>query len=100
MSDALVPGDQAFPDDKQLIADLATLNGQLSRYVLRMLDADAKRVQSVNVPDERRFAQTLRTMADRLEERADRRAAPDTSSALEGDATLRRLTNGRPSERR
>ena len=89
-SSHLMPGDQAFHDDKELVADLATLNGQLSRYVLRMLDADASRMEPVSVADERRFAQRLCTMADRLEQRADRRAASDTPSVLEpqqsGDA--------------
>lgn len=99
MNGHLAPGDQAFHADKQLMADLAKINEQLSRYVLRMLDADARRVEPVRVADELRFAQTLRTVADRLEARADRRAASDAPSALEGEATLRQLTNGRPSER-
>lgn len=99
MSSHLVPDDQAFHDDKQLMADAAALNEQLSRYVLRMLDADARRAEPVSVAEERQFAQALCTMADRLEHRADRRAASDTPSVLEGDATLRRLTNARPSER-
>jgi hypothetical protein len=100
MSGPLVPGDQAYRDDKQLMADLAALNEQLSRYVLHMLDADARRAEPVSATDERRFAQTLRTMADRLEERADRRSASDAAFVLEGDATLRQLTNGQPSEPR
>lgn len=99
MNDHLVPGDQAFYDDKQLMADLATINQQLSRYVLRMLDADAGRIEPVEVADELRFAQRLRTVADRLEARADRRPASGAPSALEGEATLRQLTNGRTSER-
>jgi len=84
MSSHLVPGDQAYRDDKQLVADLAALNEQLSRYVVRMLDADARRTEPVSVADEWRFAQRLRTMADRVKQRADRRGAPDTPSLLEG----------------
>jgi hypothetical protein len=99
MNGHLVPGDQAFHDDKQLMADLATINEQLGRYVLRMLDADARRVEPARVADELRFAQMLRTVATRLEARADRRTESDAPSALEGEAMLRQLTNGRPSER-
>jgi ParB-like chromosome segregation protein Spo0J len=100
MSSNSVSDDEAFHEDKQLAADLATINVHITRYVLRMLDADASRAEPLSVADERRFAQTLCTMADRLEQRADRRAASDTPSALEDDVTLRRLNNGRPSERR
>lgn len=100
MNSHLVLGDQEFYDDKQLAADLATINQQLSRYVLRMLDADAGRISPIGVADELRFAQMLRVMADRLEARADRRPASSAPSALERRATLRQqLTNGRPSER-
>jgi hypothetical protein len=95
MSSHLVPGDQAFHDDKQLVADLAALNEQLSRYVVRMLDVDARRAEPVSVDDERRFAQTLCTMADRVEQRADRRSASVTPSVLEGEATMRRPTDAR-----
>jgi hypothetical protein len=84
MSSHLVPDDQAYRDDKQLMADLAALNEQLGQYVVRMLDADARRAEPVSVADERRFAQTLCTIADRVEQRADRRAASDTSAVLEG----------------
>lgn len=84
MSSHLVPGDQAYHDDNQLVADLAALNEQLSRYVVRMLDADARRTEPISVADERRFAQRLCTMAGRVEQRADRRAASDTPSLLEG----------------
>lgn len=82
MSGHSAPGDQAFRDDKQLVADLASLNQQVSRYVLRMLDADAGRTEPVNVDEERQFAQRLCTMAHRLEQRADRRAASDTAPEL------------------
>jgi len=98
-SNLLVPGDQEFHEDKQLIADLAALNEQLSRYVLRYLDADARRAEPVSVTDERTFAQALCAMADRLQERAAQRAASSTPPVLKGDPARRQLTNGRPSER-
>lgn len=99
MSSHPVPGDQAFHDDKQLMADLSALGERLSRYVLRHLDADAGRGQPVSVTDEQAFAEALRAMADRVQDRANRRTTPGASSTLEGDARLRGLTEGRPSER-
>lgn len=99
MSGHLVSGGQAFHEDKQLIADLAALNEQLSRYVLRYLDADARQAEPVSVTAERTFAQALRAMADRLQERADRRGASSTPPVLEGDPARRQFANDRPSER-
>jgi hypothetical protein len=98
MSSHLVPGDQAFHEDKQLMADLTTLNGQLSRYVLRQLDADAGRVRPTSHDDEQALAETMATLARKVQERANQRAASGTPPLSEGDARLRRLTNGRPSE--
>jgi hypothetical protein len=98
MSNYLLPDDQAFYDDKQLMADLADLNKQLSRYVLHMLDADAKRAEPVSVADELRFAGKLGSMADRLAQRAARRAAPNVPPVLEGETTSQYLTNDRPAE--
>jgi hypothetical protein len=100
MTGYLMAGDHGFRDDKQLIADLAALNEQLSRYVLRMLDADASRAEPVSVTDERTFAQTLHAMAAQLEERADRRTASCTAPAPdEGNPARRQSTHDRPSER-
>jgi hypothetical protein len=73
--------DTAFHSDKQLMADLATLNEHVSRYLLRLLDADAGRAEPVSVPDERAFASSLQAMADRLQARADRHAKLDTPHA-------------------
>jgi hypothetical protein len=88
----------AFYGDKQLIANLAALNEQLSHYVVRLLDADAGRAEPVSVADERVLAEALRVMADRLQERADRHAASSTPPVPEGSPT-HRLTTSRPSER-
>jgi hypothetical protein len=99
MSSHLVPGDHAFYDDKQLIADLSALNGRLSRYVLRHLDADAKRNAPPSPDDERVLAETMATLAGKVQKRADGRTRSDRPAELEGDAKLRRLGNGRPSER-
>jgi len=99
MSSNLVPGDEAFHDDKQLMADLATLNEQLSRYMVRYLAADALRADPISVTEEQRLAESMAALASKVQERAGRRAEPDAPPALEGETTLRRLTNGRPSER-
>jgi hypothetical protein len=100
MSDHLVPSDQAFHDDKQLMADLTALNGQLSRYVLRQLDADAGRIGPTSVADERALADTMAALASQVRERAERRAnTSDTTPTIEGEAMVQRLTRDRPSER-
>ncbi len=99
MSSDLVPGDEGFHDDKQLMADLSALNGLLSRYVLRQLDADAERIRPTSIADERALAEIMAALANKVQERANRRAGTDTTPALEGDAILRRLTSGQPTER-
>jgi hypothetical protein len=99
MTSHLLPGDQAFPDDQQLLADLVSLNQQLTRYVVRYLDADAHRADPTSVANERALADVMATLASKVRERADRRTSSEASPALGGDATLRRLTGDRPSER-
>lgn len=76
--DNLVPDDHIFHGDRQLIAELAALNEQLSRYVVRYLDADGGRATPVSVADERVFAEALHAMAARLRQRADLHAAAAT----------------------
>lgn len=98
MSGHLVPGDHAFHEDKQLVADLATLNEQLSRYMVRYLAADALRADAISVTEERRLAQTMAALASKVHERANRRAVLNAPT-LEGDAALRHQISGRPSER-
>lgn len=98
MSSHLVPGDHAFPDDKQLMADLASLNDQLSRYLLSYLAADALEADPVSVVEERALAETMTALAGRVQQRADRRTPSSRPAELEGGATLQQLTNGRPTE--
>jgi hypothetical protein len=99
MSSHLAPGDHAFPEDKQLMADLAALNTQLSRYLVRYLAADALHAEPVSASDEQALADTMTAVAAAVRERADRRDISDTPPALEGETTLRQLTSERPSER-
>jgi hypothetical protein len=98
MNSHLVPGDQAFPDDQQLMADLSALNGQISRYVVRYLDADAQRTTPASPDDERVLAETMAALARQVQARADRRTPSSRPAELDGGATRRQLTNGRPSE--
>jgi hypothetical protein len=72
----LVPGDDAYHDDKQLIAALTALNGQVSRYVLRYLDADAGRVVPTSVEDELALGERIVELGEAVRARAERRQVP------------------------
>lgn len=74
-SGQLVPGDEGWAAEKALVADLSTLNTQIGRYVLRLLDADAGRAEQVSVDDERALAGRLAGLASTLRARVERRAA-------------------------
>jgi hypothetical protein len=99
MSGDLVPGDHAIHDDKQLMADLTALNGQISRYVLRHLDADAKRGVPTSPDDEDTLAHAMAALASRVLARANRPVSSGTPTAVEGDTALRRPAGKRPSDR-
>jgi hypothetical protein len=99
MSGHLVHGDHAFHDDNKLVSDLASLNERLGRYMLRYLAADALQADPVSIPEERALAETMMILAGSVLERANRRSMFGKPAEFEGDATLRRLTNSRPSER-
>lgn len=99
LSSHLVPGDHAFHDDKQLIADLAELNEQLSRYMLHYLAADALQAEPLSTDEEQALAEVMTDLARKMQERANQRVSSDTPPEFEGEAMLRQLTSGRPSER-
>lgn len=69
----LVPGDDAYHDDKQLIADLASLNGQVGRFVLRYLDADAGRTVPTSPADEIALGECMVRLGEAVQARAERR---------------------------
>lgn len=71
-----MPGDLAYHDDKGLIADLTALNGQISRYVLRHLDAEAERTVPISPDDERVLGLQLVRLGTAVLERAERRQHP------------------------
>lgn len=72
----LLPGDLAYHDDKQLIANLTALNGHISRYVLRHLDAEAKRTAPTSPDDERALGLHLVRFGTAVLEGAERRQNP------------------------
>lgn len=69
----LVPGDDAYHDDKQLIADLASLNGNVGRFVLRYLDTDAGRAVSTSPADEMALGECMVRLGEAVQARAERR---------------------------
>lgn len=86
----LVPGD-TYHDDKQLVADLSSLNGRISRYVLRYLDAEAKRTVPTSPDDELALATRIIQVGEALEARAKSRITSAKSTALNGAATEPKL---------
>lgn len=86
----LLPGD-TYHHDKQLLADLSSLNGQISRYVLRYLDAEAKRGVPTTPDDERALATRIIQVGEALEARAKSRITTAESTVLNGAVTHPRL---------
>lgn len=93
------PLDEAGFQDRVLMAEIGKLNEQLGRYILRYLAVDALQAEPISVTEEQALANTMTTLAAKVQQRADRRAGPVAPPVLEGDATQRRQTTGRPSER-
>src|SRR4051794_5880375 len=73
--------------DARLKLELSKVNYQLSRYVLKLLDADAGRGEPVPLAEELALASCLATAADAIRTRAERRQqdAPDAEVA-DGDS--------------
>lgn len=78
----LAPSDSGWRDDKALIAELSTLNTKVTRYILRQLDADARRTAPPSVTEERALGRCLAVIATKLAARADRREVLDTRAQL------------------
>jgi hypothetical protein len=53
--------------------EVTVVNAQLSRYVLRFLDADAGRAAPMPIADERALADKVSAVADGIRARAERR---------------------------
>jgi hypothetical protein len=91
-SDEIVPvpgiaaSDEAAHLDGRLMHELTKVNYQLSRYVLRFLDADAGRVSPAPVADELALASCLETAAGAIRARAERRSSgSDSGNPVEGN---------------
>jgi len=67
------PPDEAAHLDNILMAEVASLNNQLGRYVLRFLDTDAGRAAPLSTADEQALADRVSALADGLRARAARR---------------------------
>lgn len=58
-----------------LVAELSSVNNQIARFVLRMLDTDAQRREQIAVADECRLGGRLVNLGYALQDRAVHRAA-------------------------
>ena len=72
----LLPADERYHEDKDVMAELTDLNGQVSRYVLRHLDVEAGRSAPTSVDDERDLGMCLTRLGLRVLERAEQRRQP------------------------
>jgi hypothetical protein len=62
-------------DELVLVAELSSVNNQIARFVLRMLDTDAHRREQMAVADECRLGGRLVNLGYALQDRAVHRAA-------------------------
>lgn len=62
-------------DELVLVAELSSVNNQIARFVLRMLDTDALRKEQIGVADECRLGGRLVNLGYALQDRAVHRAA-------------------------
>jgi hypothetical protein len=77
MHGSIPPPDDAAHADSVLTAEVAAVNTQLGRYVLRLLDAYAGRAESISIDEERALSERVTRVADRLRDRAERRELND-----------------------
>lgn len=95
----LVPGDEGWTAEKVLVADLSTLNAQVSRYVLRLLDVDAGRAEPVSLEDEQALGLRLAELGERVQGRANQRAelAGSAGPVIDGEAQPQAFEPEQPS---
>lgn len=88
------PPDETAHQDGRLMHELTVVNSQISRYVLRFLDADAGQAEPLSVADERALGERIAEVAAGLCARADRRQAlGDSRLPVEDDVDdLRQIT--------
>jgi hypothetical protein len=83
MNSDLLPGDEGWPEDKVLIADLSSLNAGIARYIVRHLDADAGHAEPISVEDEQAFGLKLVKLGNQLQRRAAGRE-PSAGEVIQG----------------
>lgn len=76
-----VPSDPGWHDSAVLVAELATLNRRLSRYITDLLDADAKRRGPVDPAVEAALGRALVDLGQRLGRRAASCSPADGAAA-------------------
>lgn len=69
----ITSSDEAAHQDSVLIAELATVNTLVARYVLRSTGVDNREAPEISPADERSLADLLTSAADGLRARASRR---------------------------
>lgn len=74
--------DESARLDAELMAELSNANAQLARYVLRFLDADARRAEPVSVSEELRLASCLSVASKAIRARAELRQAQSAAAEL------------------
>lgn len=62
-------------DELVLVAELSSVNNQIARFVLNLLDTDARRTEQIAVADECRLGGRLVNLGYALQDRAVHRAA-------------------------
>jgi hypothetical protein len=67
-------------DELVLVAELASVNNQIARFVLRLLDADAGRREQVAACDEYSLGCRLVDLGHALQNRADHRGRAHTEA--------------------
>ncbi|HET9139944.1 hypothetical protein [Actinophytocola sp.] len=84
-------------DELVLMAELSSVNNQIARFVLRLLDADAGRKEQVSVVDEGRLGVRLVDLGHALQDRAAARATrmAEKRIAREVPGSILRLEPGR-----
>jgi hypothetical protein len=84
-------------DELELMAELSSVNNQIARFVLRLLDADAGRREQVSVADEGTLGVRLVDLGYALQDRAVFRATGRVSQmAIEVPGPQRRcIEHGR-----
>jgi hypothetical protein len=78
---------EQWHDELVLITELSKVNRQIGQYVLRALDADAKRAEPTPPDSEHALGEHLAALGQRLQERATQRTADAGRVVIDGIST-------------